>query len=216
MEKTQVDEMEEIKHMPRGYARDAKMLRLAERLDKTGEWAKYISPPGALGLSPKLDERRLQHGIPDSVFTVEALFDRMFVWQLPRVFGDIIEGTMLIKPETARQREEESTPRGVIVSAGLKALDNLRSNGVNVGDVVNFIRLSPWKLTLQEIAGVEVNVLILRDGDLIASEDLVKARKRGLVSTVQTSTPEGIEHRLQRLGEADAMKAHSPWVPDDY
>jgi hypothetical protein len=215
MEKAEVDEMDEIKRMPRGYARDAKMMRFAERLDKSGEWAKYISPPGALGLPAKLDHNRCKHGIPDSVFTVEALFDRIFVWQLPRVFGDVIEGTMLIKPETARQREEESTPRGVIVSAGLKALDNLRSNGVNVGDVVNFIRLSPWKLTLQEIAGVEVNVLILRDGDLIASEDLVRARALGAVSTVQVATPEGIEHRLQKEGEA-AMKAGSPWVPDDY
>jgi hypothetical protein len=44
----------------------------------------------------------------------------------------------------------------------------------------------------------------------------VKARKRGLITTVETSTPEGIEHQLRHLGQAEAMKAHSPWIPDDY
>jgi hypothetical protein len=215
MEKAEVNEMEELKHMPPGPGRDARMLRLAERLERTGEWTKHMAPPGALDLPPKLEESRLKYGIPDSVFGVEALFDRIFVFQLPRVFGDLIEGTTLIKPESARQREEEGTPRGVVVSAGLKALDNLVSNGVEIGDVVNFIRLSPWKLTLQEIAGVEINVLILRDGDLIASEELPKRRKRGFVSTACVTTTDGLEHRLAHLG-ASPVKPGSPWVPEDY
>jgi hypothetical protein len=217
MERSEVDEMEEIRQMPRGPGRDAKMMRLAERLEKTGEWTKHMSPPGALeGLQdPRLEEARLKYGIPDSVFGIDALFDRILVWQLPRVFGDLIEGTLLIKPESARQREEESTPRGVVVSAGLKALDNLRSNGVELGDVVNFIRLSPWKLTLQEIAGVEINVLILRDGDLISSEELPRRRRRGLVKMTCVDTEFGPEHRLAHLG-ASPIKPGTPWVPEDY
>jgi hypothetical protein len=217
MERTEVDEMEEIKRMAPGPGRDAKMMRLAERLDKSGEWAKYISPPGALeGLQdPRLEDARLKYGIPDSVFHTDALFDRIFVWQLPRVFGDVIEGTTLIKPEGVRQREEEGTPRGVVVSAGLKALDSLRSNGVELGDVVNFIRLSPWKLTMQEIRGVEVNVLILRDGDLIASEELPRRRKQGFVRTTCVTTDSGMEHRLTHLGQPP-IKPGNPWVPEDY
>jgi hypothetical protein len=214
MDKAEFDEMEEIKYMPPGPGRDAKMMRLAERLDKSGEWAKYISPPGFLE-DIRLEDARLKYGIPDSVFGVEALFDRIFVWQLPRVFGDVIEGTTLIKPETTRQREEEGTPRGVVVSAGLKALDNLRSNGVELGDVVNFIRLSPWKLTMQEIRGVEVNVLILRDGDLIASEELPKRRNKGFLTTTCVTTKDGLEHQLTHLG-GSPIKAGSPWVPEDY
>jgi hypothetical protein len=215
MDKAEVNEMEEIRHMPPGPGRDARMMRLAERLDRTGEWTKHMSPPGALDLPPKLEESRLKYGIPDSVFNVEALFDRIFVFQLPRVFGDVIEGTSLIKPEGVRQREEEGTPRGVVVSAGLKALDNLRSNGVEPGDVVNFIRLSPWKLTLQEIAGVEINVLILRDGDLIASEELPVRRKRGFLTTVCVTTDAGLEHRIAHLG-GSTVKPGIPWVPEDY
>jgi hypothetical protein len=150
------------------------------------------------------------------------VFDRIFVYQLPRVFGDIIEGTSLVKPESVRKREEESTPRGVIVSAGMKALDNLVSNGMDVGHIVNFIRLSPWKLTMQEICGVEINLLVLRDGDIIASEELPKMRKRRSVYTTCEGTKDGIEHRLKYdtdaeygLRRSEALKPLSPWIPDD-
>lgn len=213
MEKVEADEMEEIAFMPEGPAKHARMMRIVERVNKSGEWAKYVSPAGALGLPGKLDLERRKYGIPDSVFSVEAVYDRIFIYQLPRVFGDLIEGTSLVKPESVRKREEESTPRGVIVSAGLKALDNLRSNGMDLGHVVNFIRLSPWKLTLQEICGMEINVLILRDGDIIASEELPKLRSMGVVSTVRADTPAGIEHRLKCEGET--LRPMSPWIPDD-
>jgi len=214
MEKMTVDEVEELKHMPPGPAKDARLMRLAERIERSGEWAKYVSPAGALDLPDALEESRLQYGIPDACFSVEAVYDRIFVYQLPRVFGDMIEGTSLVKPESVRKREEESTPRGVIVSAGMKALDNLVSNGMRLGHIVNFIRLSPWKLTLQEICGVEINLLVLRDGDIIASEELPKHRRAGILYTLRAQTGEGVEHRL-KYASSEAMKPMSPWIPDD-
>lgn len=218
MEKTEISieqEMKDIELAPPSSGRDARIMRLAERIHESGEWHKHIAPAGSLGLPAKLDENRLKYGIPNAVFEIEAAFDRIFVFQLPRVFGDKIEGSMLFRPASAQKRDEESTPRGVIISAGLKALDNLRSNGMGIGHIVNFIRLSPWRLTVQSIAGADVDVLILRDGDIIGSEELVSMRKAGQVETVLVNTKEGPQHQI-RYPNGEVIAPTVPWIADDY
>lgn len=47
-----------------------------------------MSPKGELGIPELLDERRLEHGIPDGAFSMECLFDRILVFQI----GDSASG----------------------------------------------------------------------------------------------------------------------------
>ena len=68
-------------------------------------------------------------------------------------------------------------PRGVIVTAGLLALDALRSNGMDLGHIVNFGRLAPFAKVIDEIGGHVMTLLIMSAGDIISSEDLPRLLK---------------------------------------
>lgn len=225
MEKKGISAGEELEAMAAAgqvgtLAAHQKMLRIAENEHIQEEYAKHMSPRGALPhVTGLLDERRLEYGIPDEAFNQEAVFDRVFLWQIPRVFSQTAENSSIILPETARQRREESTPRGIILTAGLKALDNLRSNGMDLGHVVSFIRLSPWRLPVLEISGIEFTVMVLRDGDIIASEELVQLRRRGAVVTaVGGKAGEAVYHYLASgpvPSAAPSFRPTQPWIPDD-
>ena len=137
-----------------------------------------MAPPGALGLPPLLEQRRLQYLIPNGAFAQRAMYDRMLLWQIPYYqerYGD----TRIVMPETGKSRTKNEAPRGIIVTVGLQALDVLHDHGSGLGHIVKFIRLAPWRLPCDMIAGREEELLILRCGDLIADEDLEQLlRKR--------------------------------------
>lgn len=176
---------------------DRTALAIQERMSKRGE----------LGLPKLLDERRFQYGIPDEAFLEHCLYDRIYVWQIQPRFDEETDnkkfaGTSILKPETSQKRDVKESCRGVIVSAGLKALDNLRSNGADIGHVINFIRLSPWCKPVAVYNGIELSVLILRDGDLISSEDLQEALRTGECRIMQT---EGTHTFVDKDGK--------PWIP---
>lgn len=152
---------------------ESKLWDLADRIAKSIQerQAKW----GALGLSKLLDERRMRYGIPNEAFEEHAVYDRILVWQLePRheegkkTYGD----SSIIRPETAKKASVQESCRGVLVSAGLLALDHLRTNGMELGHIVTFVRLSPWRKIVASYEGNEIPLLILRSGDIIASEDL--------------------------------------------
>jgi hypothetical protein len=137
-----------------------------------------LAPPGAFNLPPLLEERRREHLIPNGAFAQRAMYDRLLLWQIPYYrenYGD----TRIIMSEQGRDRNKNEAPRGIIVSAGLQALDVLHDHGSGLGNIVKFIRLAPWRLPCDMIGGQEQYLMILRCGDLIADEDLeLKLRAR--------------------------------------
>jgi hypothetical protein len=137
-----------------------------------------MAPPGAFGLPPLLEQRRLEYLIPNGAFFQRAMYDRILLWQIPyylKNYGD----TQIVMPETGKDRTKAEAPRGIILTAGLQALDVLHDHGSGLGNIVKFIRLAPWRLPCDMIAGKEEYLIILRCGDLIADEDLEqKLRKR--------------------------------------
>ena len=130
-----------------------------------------MAPPGTFGLPPLLEQRRLEYLIPNGAFAQRAIYDRMLLWQIPYYrerYGD----TRIMMSEQGKERNKNEAPRGIIVSAGLQALDVLHDHGSGLGNIVKFIRLAPWRLPCDMIGGKEEYPLILRAGDLIADEDL--------------------------------------------
>lgn len=120
----------------------------------------------------KLRQAAEKYGIPAGAMRAQFKFDRVGLWQLSDDDGaDTFKGSKIIKADMTKKRDLAQAPRGVIVSAGLTALDRFRSHGVEVGDVVWFVRLSPWRRPVDVIDGKEVYLLVLRDGDIIAKED---------------------------------------------
>lgn len=208
--------MAQIEADPTLSAPDKEKMRRAAR-GLSAKWLAHMSPPGKLGLPPLLDSRRLEYGIVDQAFEQECVFDRIYVWQIPRTGGDTFEGTMIHRPDISKAKDEDTTPRGILISAGLRALDNLRSNGIDLGHIVNFIRSSPWGMPIGLIDGVEIPMLrVMRDGDLVSSEDLARARREGKVSTIVADDGKGgVEHRLQN-SDGSSTAVTMPWMPEDY
>jgi len=140
--------------------------------------AKQISPPGALGLPPLLDEKRLRYRMIDDVFKRQPLFDYVYVWQLPETELDFGEEHILV-PDEVKNRIAKSMPRGVIVAAGLGALDVLRSNCIELGHTVTFMRFSPWMLPIGVVGSTPVTLLPLKVSALRDSEELGAAFASG-------------------------------------
>lgn len=193
----------------------AKLSHTAKNIAE--EWSKHVAPAGALGLPELLDKRRLEYGIVDNAFESEAVFDRIYVWQVDRQVGETYEGTSIIRPDSARDRHRTEAAYGIIVSAGLKALDNLRSNGIDLGHLVKFIRSSPWRMYIGNVGGVEIPpLMVMRDGDIVSSDDLASMRREGKVKTVQVTLDNGsVEHRIQNP-DGTSVAVRMPWMSEDY
>lgn len=176
-----------------------------------------LAPPGALGLPEALDIRRRQYGITNGAFRVQAAFDRILVFQIPEAHFEkgYYGNTGIIIPENAKDGRKRGAPRGVIVSAGLRALDNLRSNGFELGDIVYFNQVAPWRIETDVIGGKMQYVLVLRDGDLIGGEDVARRLQRG--DLVRKSIKDGgkIAHVYQSR-DGSALKPSDPWMSEDY
>lgn len=139
-----------------------------------------MSPPGALGLPPLLDERRIKYEIPDRAFEWEACFDRVLGYQLD-VFdeGYISEGSAIFIPKHVADKNRKLTPKVLVLSAGLKARDELLSHGIQLGDICMLCRMAIFSAVFDFIDNVPQTFLQLRSGDLSAGKDTAERVRRG-------------------------------------
>lgn len=149
--------------------------------------ARRMAPRGALGLSPLLEERRLEFGITNKAFVSQAVYDRVFVFQIPMVFGDKFEGSTLYMPDTTRAREANGAPRGIVISAGPIALDAMRSNGIDLGHIIYFVHAAPYHIRYDLIEGKAMHMIVLTAGDIVSSEDLADNLRTRKVRIIQDS-----------------------------
>jgi hypothetical protein len=170
---------------------------IAEALEKS------LAPLGHYRIPGLLDRRRLEFGIPNGCFEHFPMFDKVYIWQLNMTERKTYsEGGKIIKPDARVAHDRATAARGVIVSAGLAALDSLRSTGVDIGHIVRFKKYSPFIQVVQEISGVELAVMTLRDGDCVSSEDLARDFHEGRVRIVNVSKEKGgYDHRFERTLE---------------
>lgn len=132
-----------------------------------------MSPKGSLGLPPLLEERRWQYQITDGAFDMQPVFDRVLVKQVA-VYTRTAASGLLVMPDQTKRREYESSPRGVIVSAGWTALDQLNSNGISLGHMVALLRHVPYRFRHDVIDGKDEHLLVIQVGDIIGSFDLME------------------------------------------
>lgn len=173
-----------------------------------------MAPEGALGLQPLLEFRRLEYGIPDGAFRVQAAYDRVLLWQISQyegkgTFGD----TSILMPDSTRDYERGTAPRGVVVSAGLRALDHLRSNGVDLGHVVAIGGLSPWRIRCDSIGGRPQHVLLLASGDVAGSEDTRRLLDNGYATTECMVLEGGAPAHFYRSTEEGSAEPTLPQQP---
>src|SRR3990167_5395868 len=114
----------------------------------------------------------------------QPAFDRIAVVVVPEdkaARDSFIKGGVIVKPKQTKDWETNTSARGVLVAAGLGALDVLRSHGMEVGHVVWVARLSPWRHVIErsEKTGGDVEMLFMRVGDIVGSEDTLKTVQAG-------------------------------------
>lgn len=186
--------------------------------------AKHISAPGKLGLPkailpPMLEARRWPYFIPDQAFDIMPASDTVHVWQIGRPRATYSEGGVIVMSEQARDQHRNESPRGILVSAGLLALDQLRSHGMDLGHIVYLLRLSPYRLPMDMIAHRESHgLLVLHAGDIKGSEDTMAMLRSGELRIERVKeTIDGVETErhvyIRKTGEE--LKPIRPWAPEE-
>jgi hypothetical protein len=147
-----------------------------------------LKPRGYFNIPMLLDERRFEYGIPNGAFESYPGFDKIYIWQVNMTTRqEFVEGGRLVKTEQRIAHDRNTAPRGVIVSAGLQALDAMLSTGYDIGHMVRFKKFSPFIQPVEEIDGQELTVMVIRDGDLVSSEDLARAYHAREISIVNAA-----------------------------
>lgn len=167
---TSLDDSERLR------ARDAEILKRQEAFKG------HTSPLGTLGLDRHLDEARVKFGIPDTAFDVAASYDRVFVFQVSLLKDGKKGGDSMIHlPDSTLDREKNKAPTGCIVSAGLRALDILKSNGHQLGDVVLHTNAVPYFVRFDNISGHDQHMIVLKAGQISGNYDLAERLKNRAV-----------------------------------
>lgn len=155
--------------------------QIAQMEKATEAIKKKMAAPGQLRLPKLLEARRLEYGITDGAFRVQAAYDRILVFQIAEVHfmaGRFGNESTIVLPKSFEDAAERAAPRGIVVSAGLKALDEMRSNGIELGDIITFNMVSPWKIDTDIIDGKKHQLLVMHAGHIIGSEDLAERLRR--------------------------------------
>lgn len=175
-----------------------------------------MSPPGALRIPPLVEKRRLEYGIPDGAFKCVASFDRIFVFPIDPVDGDEKEKTTggIWKPNSAKLRDFQEGHRGVLISAGLTALDRLSSHGIALGHIVMSNKNVPFARRIEMISNIPMYILVMRDGDLCGSETIAEEIQRGERRIVEVPLEDGsYQHQIEdRLPGGDSVVHHKMQV----
>lgn len=184
--------------------------RELQQIQRSDERIKSLmSPPGALGLPPLLEARRLEWHIPDGAFRLAPLYDRVYVYQIPTYIRG--KKGLIHIPETKKKGELRSNPRGILVAAGLLALDAIRSNGMDLGHVIRHTHVNPWRLIIDYADGQEYEMQVMTAGNLTGSEDLADVLKSGAMRIVRDEKG----HHTYVDQEGNTWDPTMPWDPHE-
>lgn len=158
-----------------------------------------MGPPGALKLPPLLEAARLKYGIPDGAFKSQASFDRIYVWPIEMFDGEAtFRGTSIIKPMLSQRKDMQEGHRGVLISAGLIALDHLKSHGIELGHIVSTNKNVPFARRCEQLEAEDMFYLVMRDADLAGSETLAQELLEGTKVVVENDGTHHIAGRLKQ------------------
>lgn len=138
-----------------------------------------MSPPESLGLPKLLDARRIEWLITDGAFSMAPLYNRVYVHQIPLPHEIEKKKGAIHVPDTVASKQLRVSQRGVLVSAGCLALDALRSNGVDLGHIVHFCHVNPFRLIVDFAEGRDFQLLQMTVDCISSSEDLADVLKSG-------------------------------------
>lgn len=150
-------------------------------------------------------ERCGMWGMPPFALKLMAPYHRVLIWQVHD--EDMMEWdderkmwkskAGILFTDAKQDAEQHRSSRGIVLSAGLRALGQLNTNNIQVGDYVRFIRLVPFRIPMRmshEAGAAETSRLVTCSAaDVIASEDGQRRLYEGTVRRVwkQMKLPDG-------------------------
>lgn len=190
-----------------------KLFLVAESIEK--KLKASLKPKGFYNIPELLDERRLEYLIPNGAFESQPGFDKVYIWQLSTVEGNTYtKGGSIIMPDNVIAAKRHTAPRGVLVAAGLKAMDALYSSGFEIGHIVRFKKMAPFIQPVDTIEGHELTVMVVRDGDIVSSEDLatnIHSRKTKIVNVAKDKN--SYDYRYETDGVVTGEKIDEYYDP---
>jgi Co-chaperonin GroES (HSP10) len=119
-------------------------------------------------MPPRLEARMAKYGIKMPPFA--AVFDRVLVYPIDSADQPTSTAGGLIVPEMMRKKA--GAQMGVVVSAGVQAIEQLGSHGIAIGDIVLMARFSEYARAYFDLDGRPHQVFIIQAGEIVASADL--------------------------------------------
>ena len=174
-----------------------------------------MAAPGTMKLPERLEAARWEHGIPDGAFRDWPLDDRCYIYQ-PQVAKEFIPGGRIIKTEASALRDRHEAGEGVLVAWGLKAKDSLVPYGIELGMIVSFVQLAPWRRWFDDKAsGKQDCIIVVRAGHLVGCVTTEEMRRAGELEELimPYSTERGTTLLTHTLG---GLEKQQPVVMEDY
>lgn len=149
---------------------------------------------------PKLlRERIVQYDIPPAPGAIN--FEDVLIFQVPDQEWSSEKwssDSTLYKPEYVQDADKRKCPRGIIVSAGLKALDIMRDHGMQLGEMVLFSPNSFHRFQVKRTGdGKMVEFPFMHISDVHISEDIPSRLAAGELEMVRV----GRSYRFVWAGE---------------
>jgi hypothetical protein len=174
-----------------------------------------MSPAATLRLPPLLEERRQQFGITDGAFAFQPFHDKLLIHQIYAKSATWDTEGRIVKVADTRKRDLKTCPVGVIVAAGAVALDELRINGIDLGHIVLFQRMAPFRHEVEQDESLDAEVIIVRPGDLVGSVDLGDDLRAGKMQIDFNSTD--FEHTYRdSAGRVWRPRSANPYMSGEY
>ena len=182
----------------------AKDPELAERID-FAEPGRHLTRDIVIKKSDPIPEllmkRVKEFDIPE--WPGQACFERVIVYRIPddsSASETYAEGGVIVKPENRLEADKDRSPRGVVVSAGLAAMDILVSNGMQVGELVWFAPHVPFRFEVgKRPDGQRLEFYFMNVGDIVLSEDILQRTMDGEIVLGQ----QGNQHMYNGLARTE-------------
>jgi hypothetical protein len=108
----------------------------------------------------------------------QACFERVIVYRIPddsSTNETFVKGGVIVKLDSRVATDKDRACRGVVVSAGLAAMDVLVSNGMQLGEMVWFAPFVPYRFEVGTRAdGTPWEFYFMNVGDIVLSEDILQ------------------------------------------
>ncbi len=141
----------------------------------------------------KLSERAKEYGIPDTPYL--PMGKNVLVFRLP---NETKTAGGLWVPEA----HAEPKPMGVLVAAGLAAMDVLAESLIEVGDIVWFGRFAGWEKEIErDPEGTGKQILSMKEGDVLGSVDALDRVSSYEMKRVESDSIPSMEHIYVKKGQ---------------